>query len=318
MTGEWAGFEGTPALAGSGSGAVAPTPATAPIPTGVTVPPSATALLNRCDVLFGEIGRRMHRFSWLRAAGAPIEQCLVVDAYFPGNRVVVVCGTQTAEEDELCAVQVPAHGLRLLRLQPEQFASDPGQLTTRLADAIRALGPVPPRPQEPVPRSVPPRHVAPSLAPAPTPARPPTPLAAARWAADRARASTAPDGKRAAGRTDREQQERAGLVLGVTLVVVLAVEMMIFVAIIGFGGGHPVLAIGFAFDVGSRALGTIAFARDGDEDRAWGALIVGSPAVVGYTLVSEEPITTEPAPLAGWVGALAIVLIVVAGLAAVL
>jgi hypothetical protein len=35
-------------------------------------------------------------------------------------------------------------------------------------------------------------------------------------------------------------------------------------------------------------------------------------------LLSEEPALTEPAPLAGWFGALGIVLIVLAGLAAVL
>jgi hypothetical protein len=316
MTGDLAGVEGVPALAGGSS-----PPSAAPAPTSVAVPPSAATLLNRCDAQLGEIGRRMHRFSWLRAPGAPIEQCLVVDAYYPGNRIVVICGSQTDEERALCQELIPTHGLRLLTLQPEQFTDDPAQTAQLLSEMLGRLAAARPRPQEPVrayvaPPSAPRASASSTAAPASAP--PTTPLGAASAAAQRARVSADPAASAAESGADersaREQRERAGMVLGVSLLVVTVAELMIFVAILGFGDGHPLLAIGFALDASARVLGTIAFARDGDDDRAWGCVIIGSPAVVNSTLLGESTVSTEPAPLAGALGAIACALIVLWGL----
>jgi hypothetical protein len=309
MTGDVAGVDPVPALAGGGS-----LPLAAPMPSSVAVPPSATALLNRCDALLGEVGRRMHRFAWLREPGAPIEACMVVDAYYPGNRVVVICGEHTEQESRLCGEQVPAHGLRLLTLNPEHFVDETAQITRRLSALIGSLGPARARPRERVLPPAPVRTPSSVRTGSPAPPRDPeptSPLGAARSAAARARSAPVPPGQAAAsGRTSDEQRERAGIVLGLALVVIVVAELMIFVAILGFGDGNPVLAIGFALDVCARVLGTIAFTRDGDDERAWACLIVGSPAVVNYTLLAEEVVATEPAPLGGALGVLACVLVV--------
>src|SRR5882757_8723110 len=80
---------------------------------------SAEAVLDLCDGLVGEIGRRMHRFSWLRDPSAPIVSYLPLDSYYPGNRLVVVLAPRTVEQERLCREQVPAHGFHLLWLAPD-------------------------------------------------------------------------------------------------------------------------------------------------------------------------------------------------------
>src|SRR5580700_2316802 len=87
-------------------------------------PGAAPQLLDVCDRLLGERGRRRHLFGWLRTPDA--EQWLPVDAYYPGNRLVVLCrdraddgdgdGDDGDDGDRLIAARVPEHGLRLLRL----------------------------------------------------------------------------------------------------------------------------------------------------------------------------------------------------------
>jgi hypothetical protein len=106
-------------------------------------------LLDRCDRVLGEAGRRRHLFAWLRAPDGGAEEWLPVDAYYPSHRLVVVWREQPGEHDAVYAQQVPAHGLRLLALSPHALGDDPG---AALRQMIAALAPVasPARPPEPV------------------------------------------------------------------------------------------------------------------------------------------------------------------------
>jgi hypothetical protein len=86
--------------------------------------PSLPAILSLCDRVLGEIGRRSHLFAWLRAPGSGAQEWLAVDAYYPCNRLVVVCREERSADDDLYAELVPAHGLRLLRLVPSELGLD--------------------------------------------------------------------------------------------------------------------------------------------------------------------------------------------------
>ncbi len=92
-------------------------------------------ILSACDRILGEVGRRQHMFGWLRLPDAPADEWLAVDAYYPGNRVVVACSGQ---HDALLSELVPAHGLRLLLVDPE----DPAAVRPRLAELPAVKRPV--------------------------------------------------------------------------------------------------------------------------------------------------------------------------------
>lgn len=138
-------------------------------------PVTAPQLLDLCDRALGEVSRRRHLFGWLRAPGG--EDWLAVDAYYPGQRLVVMCREQPEPGDELIAERVPEHGLRLLVLGPEEIHGDPAGVDEALRRRLAQLGP-PPRPRaEPVGGG--PGVVAKTVAalaqrePAPHPRRPP-------------------------------------------------------------------------------------------------------------------------------------------------
>jgi hypothetical protein len=306
---------------------------------GVELPPASSpeAILDICDSLLGEIGRRMHRFAWLPDPSAPIVSYLPLDSYYPANRVVVVFAPRTAEQERLCREQVPAHGLHLLWLHLEELAGAPADTSTRLLEQLQMLGPLPERPRERVYRkdpepSHPPGPSAPpgvdhavrtraatappaeargrsrSAAPAEAPRRPQSASGAAALAA-KADAAVATHAARPPNRSaEFRAREGAGLLLGLALALVLGGEALLLVVLFALQGGHVLLAIGLAFDVCARGLGTIAAVRDGNDDSAWGCLIFGSPAAVSFAFAGDEPVSTEPAPLAGALGALAIAL----------
>jgi hypothetical protein len=106
-------------------------------------------ILGLCDHVLGEIGRRSHLFAWLRPPGSGTGDWLVIDSYYPGNRLVVVCREEPAAHDHLYAELVPAHGLRLLQLTPADLGGDRSHAEPALRRLIAELGPVPPRPTEP-------------------------------------------------------------------------------------------------------------------------------------------------------------------------
>jgi hypothetical protein len=109
-------------------------------------PLPVSQILDLCDRIVGEIGRRAHMFGWLRAPDA--EQWLTVDAYYPHSRLVVVCSDEPGDADDLYAERVPAHGMRLLSIAPSELGSEPDRARAVLEHRIAALGPVPPRPSE--------------------------------------------------------------------------------------------------------------------------------------------------------------------------
>ena len=63
-------------------------------------------ILDLCDRIVGEIGRRSHMFGWLRAASDD-ERWLTVDAYYPSHRLVVTCRDATDADGALYAERAP-------------------------------------------------------------------------------------------------------------------------------------------------------------------------------------------------------------------
>jgi hypothetical protein len=232
-------------------------------------------VLDLCDRLLGEIGRRLHRFSWLRPLGGAIDDCLICDAYYPSNRLVVICREEGSEPDALYAKEVPRNGLLLLVVTPAELGMDRLAASEALVEQIGALRPLPERPG-----------------------------GAARSAAKRASSPRVPA---------REHEQRFGMLIGLALVIVLAAESLILVVLLALGNDHPVLAFGFALDACARALGTVAAARQGDHAHAWSCILIGSPGVLQYVLLGPNgAVEIEPGPLAGVVSVLAIGIVTVA------
>jgi hypothetical protein len=108
-------------------------------------------ILDLCDGIVGEVGRRGHMFGWLRAADG--ERFLTVDSYYPAHRLVVLC-REPADDDGSYAERVPARGMRLLSLSPAELGPDRESASAALSRRVAQLGPAPPRahpaPTEPV------------------------------------------------------------------------------------------------------------------------------------------------------------------------
>ena len=300
-----------------------------------------------CDGLIGEIGRREHLFSWLRAPESEPDQWLPVSAYYPGKRMVVVCDAQRSPHKLLYEELVPAHGLRLLRVAVDELPSDREQARALLEVRIAALGPDPAPPgeaaaSEPVSRAGPVASAVASLvhpapSPDPEPQADPSPqraamhratrlLAARRAAAGDTWSAASPQRPEASSR--RAHRGRSGsqagvlqppsVLLGLVLAAVVCLELYIAVAGIAVSSGQVVLAIAVALDACARALGAIAAGKVDRQDWAWGCVIVGSPAVAGFALFqSSGPVSTEPAPLAGLVSLVAMGLAAIALLASI-
>ncbi len=104
---------------------------------------SPAELLETCDRLLGEVGRRSHLFSWLRpdgpsAGGIPGEErWLVVDCYYPRHRLAVIIRDQPHEHDGVYGELIPKHGLNLLAISPQELGRRP---RCRRSDAALAPG----------------------------------------------------------------------------------------------------------------------------------------------------------------------------------
>jgi hypothetical protein len=256
-------------------------------------PLPAAAVLDVCDRLLNEVGRRRHLFAWLRASGSGPEDWIPVDAYYPGNRLVVICREQPGEHEHLFAQLIPEHGLRLLQFAPKSVASEPERA---LRELISGLGPAPARPT--------------GLVGAEPPARErdrPIARAAASLAQSPQRHEPRPRRMSPEQLEAARRAEAVGLFVGIALVLVLLAEMYLDVTKVVGGGGHLVVAFGIALDACARALGTAAAGRDGSGGWAWACAFGGSPAVAGFALFQRDgPVTSEPAPLAGLVALLAL------------
>lgn len=259
-------------------------------------------ILAACDRLLGEIGRRQHMFGWLRLPGGEADQWLAVDAYYPGNRVVVAC---SGDHDSLLAELVPSHGLRLLRALPDDLAREPDGVSASLERMIAGLAPAV-RPSGAVPASPVARESAVVRA-----------LTSMTQPVQRPRVD-----RRRPRVTEPERTERfvaAGLLVGIALVAVLCCEIYVGLEEVALGAGHVVLAFGIALDACSRVLGTVAAHRAEEPRWVWPCVIGGSPVVVMFALFQRSgPVTAEPAPLAGLLSVLALGTIAIALAATVL
>ncbi|MEA2196036.1 MAG: hypothetical protein QOJ25_87, partial [Solirubrobacteraceae bacterium] len=81
-------------------------------------------ILDVCDRMMGEASLRQHAFDWLVLPGGDPHDQPVVDAYYPGRNLVVLCQQQTEAHRALCAELVPAYGLGLLKIDLAAFRDD--------------------------------------------------------------------------------------------------------------------------------------------------------------------------------------------------
>ena len=215
--------------------------------------PPTVAVLNRLDWQLGEAGRREHRFSWLRDVRG---DWLAVDAYYPSNRVVLIA---SADPDVLehCEQAVPANGLYLLTLEPEDLTpggSSDG-LANRLRDRLIQQGWAP--------RAVIGLGSMPASDVAPAPLRSPPERPRETWAA----------------RQSPARRRSGDPASGVVLVLIAVAELVIGGGVIGLGAGDYVLGFGLLLDACARVLGAIAASQNGDPDAAWSAVLFGSPVL---------------------------------------
>lgn len=245
--------------------------------------PAVAEILDLTDRILGEPGRRSHLFTWLRRPEGGPADWLPVDAYYPGKRVVVVCDDTAGPYRDVFAELVPAHGLHLLEVDRQALPADRAEARSALQRRIAELGPM-------------------------------TGRATAGPAKEVARAAPMrpPKRQRPAG-----ERQAAGVLAGLALAAVLVAEIYAGVARAGFDSGNLLLAFGLALDVCARGAGTIAASRTGSSEWALWCALGGSPVVVWFALLQDDgPVRTEPAPLAGLVGILALVVLAVALVAA--
>lgn len=251
---------------------------------------AATAIVETIDRLLAEPARRRHLFAWLKRPGGGSEDWLPVDAYYPRLRLVVVCQPSSAPFREQLAELIPAHGLRLLEVDPDQIPGDRDAARRELERRLEALEPSP-------------LHAARSGT-AGQPAQVPV-----------ARPDAGPGAVSVPTTATESERQMTGALIGLALTAVLFAELYFGVARAGFGSGQVLLAFALALDACARALGAVAAARVEALDWALWCVLGGSPAVAAFAFFRRTgPVSTEPAPLAGLVGMLALLMLVLAGL----
>ena len=209
------------------------------------------SIVDAADRRLGEIGRREHRFAWLQDdAGAWI----AVDAYYPGNRVVVLCHPDPQVRAQASAT-VPAHGLRLVVLNPAELmaGAELDVLDAGLHDAGWTPGPA---------RS-------PALViehPATEPGRPVREALEPRQA---------------------EAEERFGWWVGFVLCFVVLLEAYLGAIVLAVNHGDVLLGFGVLLDACARVMGTVIAGHEGDHGVVWANMIVGSPVVAALALRSR-------------------------------
>lgn len=208
-------------------------------------PPTGPArVLAVCDGLLREIGRRQHRFSWLRGH----DDWLAVDGYYPANKLVVYCGADP-DEQRLYEQLVPQHGLYLLVVEPEALPDDPLAAQALVREQLEQDG-WSPRPDS--------RPVAAEAAVAvpgqpstpPKPAKPPKPP-----------------------KPPPRHPASAGFGIGLALSVAVLAEAYLGLIVLAIDNGYVVLGLGLLLDAAARVLGTLS-------TRTWSSLLIGSPRVV--------------------------------------
>src|ERR1700733_5120721 len=273
-----------------------------------------TRILSICDHVVGEVGRRSHMFAWLRVpgsgSGTDHRQWLSVDAYYPRARLVVICRTAPRPHDALYRQLIPAHGLGLLTLDPEELGDDPAEVQAALEASIsgRNFSPAPVAAQAPRNRSAERTRSAERARSAERTrlterTRSPDRTSSADWTAVTVERTPVP----------AAVQQGLGVVVGMALAVGLMVELYLAVVAVGLQAGRPLLGLAIALEACSRGLGTVAAERAGERGWARAGAIGGAPAVVWFALAAHpRRAETEPAPPAGLLALLAGVIALVA------
>jgi hypothetical protein len=271
---------------------------------------SAAAILSMCDRLLGEVGRRDHRFAWLRVPGSIAGEWLAVDAYYPRSRLVVMCRPLSGAHEALYRELIPARGLGLLALESAALGDDPASAEAAVAAKIFDLEHIP----RPAARPSPAAHRSPasragepsrsgrnlSMAPVSSPAPGGRDARGPEWTAVRVEHAAVPPAV----------EQGLGVVVGLALAVVLIAELYLGMVAVAFGAGRPILGFAIALEACSRGLGTVAAERAGERAWALACAIGGAPVVAWFALAPrDQRAAVEPAPLAG-------LLAVVAGLLA--
>jgi hypothetical protein len=193
-------------------------------PGGDTNPPNSNLehTLALCDQVLGEVGRRGHLFTWLRAPEQGTDGWLPVDAYYPRGRLVVRYCARPTPHDELYRELVPARGLRLLELTPSDLGSTPAGAKRALAQKLTELPPAGDSEPPAVPRA--PRARANPLRRRPPDSVPPNPIVPTLSAVERgSRFVTA---RRGAQPARPPESPMLGIVIGLALVLVLIVAVL--------------------------------------------------------------------------------------------
>lgn len=252
---------------------------------------SVGAILAMCDRLVGEVGRRDHRFAWLRVPGSSAGEWLAVDAYYPRSRLVVMCRPLSDPHEALYRELIPARGLGLLTLDPAALGDDPATAEAAVAAKIFDL-----------------EHVA-RRAARPSPAT--GAAGASRSGANFSMApvsSRFPDARRPEWTPVKVEhaavtpavEQGLGVVIGLALAVVLVAELYLGMVAVAFGAGRPLLGFAIALEACSRGLGTVAAERAGERAWAVGCAVGGAPVVAWFALAPRvRRASVEPAPLAG-------------------
>lgn len=293
------------------------------------------AILELCDKLLGEVGRRSHRFAWLRAPDAGAEAWLPVEAYYPRHRLVVICHSDRAPYDHVFSQLVPQHGLRLLQFAPAELGADP-TIAEQVLRRMMARLPEPPGREPAAPER--PRFPSASLPRLPSVSLPSRPRFEARRrpepeprASERPRPAPRPGPGAVLARpvlhpvdatAGHADAVAVGVLAGLALAVVCGAELVLAVIAVALDSGRLVLGLGLAFDACARVLGTLDAGRVGKTGWAWASAIVGSPAVVAAVLLWPRPrrpgrlsgpgdVPIEAAPLAGLIATVAILCVLV-------
>jgi hypothetical protein len=304
------------------------------------------AVLNRLDWQLGEISRRQHRFAWLR--DPQTGEWLAVEAYYPGNRVVVVARDDRALLS-LCGDLVPRNGLFLVTLSAPELATDSAALAKQLRARLEIQGwvprsevrrgdqpPAPAAPAGPAPVLAPapvPLLRRPSSAPAPAAAPAPAPALSNRGPSaeltesahrpgadltDLDEFDVPPDVRvrppQPARPTKPRASEAEGVGIGITLVLAVVFELAVGGGVIGLGAGDYVLGFGFMLDACARVLGMVVASQNEDLDAAWTSVIFGSLALWGLEDSEHSdlaPVARVTAIIAGCVVALGLFLAIV-------
>jgi hypothetical protein len=108
-------------------------------------------------------------------------------------------------------------------------------------------------------------------------------------------------------------EQGLGVLVGLALAAILIFEVYLGVVGVAFNEGRLMLGFAIALEACSRGIGTVAAARSGERGWAGACAIGGAPFVMWFAFLRPSGrAEIEPAPLAGLLAGVAVLLGVVA------